>query len=43
MEKIICKDTQIRVRKESDKSKGWIRMSDLIDIIIQSIEEETKK
>ena len=39
MKKIIMKDMQIRVRKESDKSRGWIRISDLLDTIVESIIE----
>ena len=39
MKKIIIKDMQIRVRKESDKSRGWIRISDLLDTIVESIIE----
>lgn len=38
--KIIIKDMQIRVRKESDNSEGWIKMNDLVDTIVDCIIKE---
>jgi hypothetical protein len=39
MGKIILKDMQIRVRKKSDKSEGWINMDELVDTICESVAE----
>lgn len=43
MGKIIINDMQIMVRKESDRSRGWVKASELVDIVIEEICKEMAK